>query len=73
MNTHSQPPRTCEYCRWYKIVEGEFEPPFRTTWRRCNAEICLYNPPSGGVFPWSFGETASDMTCSKWEPKDARP
>lgn len=65
-------PQTCRYCRWYKVSWGENDLP--PMYRRDlvgtarNVKICCYNPPNAGTFPWSFGETRPDMTCSKFEP-----
>lgn len=65
-------PKECRFCKWYRTEEGVIAP-FSFTgpnryWKQDVIAFCCYNPPSGSVpYPWSFGETAPDLTCSKWE------
>ena len=75
MNANNQK-KTCQYCRWYKIARGEYYLPFphaENEMRQINVEFCCFNPPTSGLFPWSFGETSPDATCSKWEAGEDHP
>ena len=63
--------RTCQFCRWHKIARGTHYLPFsHTDEAQRDVEFCCFNPPHGGLYPWSFGETAPDATCSKWEARE---
>ena len=70
-------PQTCQHCRWYKIAEGEHLLPWSNVdgeQAQKDVEFCCFNPPTSGLYPWSFGETDGDATCSKWEAMpEAKP
>lgn len=74
-------PRICRFCKWYKIEEdvplphsytGEITGLYNSQKQKRFA-LCCYNPPSGGIYPFSFGETISCATCSKWEMSEDAP
>ena len=64
--------KTCQYCRWFMRVKGKHYLPWpqqEDELPQENVEVCCYNPPTSGLFPWSFGEVDVSARCSKWEPK----
>lgn len=75
-------PKICRFCKWYRIEEDVTLPHSytgeKTSWTNPTINqkrfaFCCYNPPSGGIYPFSFGETISCATCSKWEMSENAP
>lgn len=63
-------PQTCQHCRWFKRVPGDFlleETRTRIVFAR-NPEICTARPPKAGRdYPLSFAETDAACSCSQWQ------
>ena len=63
-------PQTCQYCRWFRRIGGDFlleETKTRRTYAH-NPEICTARPPKAGRdFPLTFPETDAAFSCSAWE------